>query len=379
MPTTLIVTNDFPPRIGGIESFVAAACAFLDHDVVVLTSTAPGASHLDRTLPYEVIRLPGPLLPTRRTGRFAAEVLRRAGATKLLFGAAAPLALLTPTLRAAGATRIVALTHGHETWWARVPGARRLLRRIGDEVDALSTISDFVTAQIWPALSPVGRTKLFRLPPPVDVAVFRPAPTAGDRPRRCVSVGRFVARKGFEILLDAWGLVVEGWSGPGATPDLIVVGDGPRRARLEQQTRRAGLIGHVRFPGALPPAGVISQLQGADVFALPVRTRLAGLEPEGLGLATLEAAACGLPVVVGASGGTPETVQHGRTGFLVDPRDRRALGELLTYLLSHPETAAVMGSRGRAFVRERFGAAQARRQLRAALRVDEVPIRYPRG
>ncbi len=146
--TTLVVTNDFPPRIGGIESFVAQACRFLDDDVAVLTSTAPGSSAWDRAAGYPIVRLPGPLLPTPSVGAAAVDLFRRSGADRVLFGAAAPLALLAPTLRTAGAERIVALTHGHETWWATLPGSRALLRRIGDEVDVLTTISDYVTARI---------------------------------------------------------------------------------------------------------------------------------------------------------------------------------------------------------------------------------------
>ena len=178
--TTLVVTNDFPPRIGGIESFVALACRLLDDDVAVLTSTAPGSAYGDVAAGYPVERLPGPLLPTPAVGRAAVDLLQRSGADRVLFGAAAPLALLAPTLRAAGADRIVALTHGHETWWATLPGSRTLLRRIGDEVDVLTTISDFVTARIASALSPAGRAKLVRLPPPVDLDVFRPSPAAAD-------------------------------------------------------------------------------------------------------------------------------------------------------------------------------------------------------
>ena len=122
--TTLVVTNDFPPRIGGIESFVALACRLLDDDVAVLTSTAPGSAYGDVAAGYPIERLPGPLLPTPAVGRAAVDLLHRSGADRVLFGAAAPLALLAPTLRAAGADRIVALTHGHETWWATVPGSR---------------------------------------------------------------------------------------------------------------------------------------------------------------------------------------------------------------------------------------------------------------
>jgi phosphatidylinositol alpha-1,6-mannosyltransferase len=377
--TTLVVTNDFPPRIGGIESFVALACRLLDDDVAVLTSTAAGSAYGDAAAPYPVERLPGPLLPTPAVGRAAVDLLRRSGADRVLFGAAAPLALLAPTLRAAGAHRIVALTHGHETWWATVPGSRTLLRRIGDEVDVLTTISDYVSERIASALSPAGRAKLVRLPPPVDLDVFRP----GDPPRsgagtrievdggtkRVVGVGRLVRRKGFDTLLDAWGLLGRGSSVAG--PQLVLVGDGPERSSLERQVRRSRLRG-VTFTGALGPAGVLGQLRRADVFALPVRTRLAGLDPEGLGLAALEASACGLPVVVGRSGGAPETVVPGRTGYVVDPDDPYELATRLADLLADPGHARELGAAGRVFVGDRYGADRARRVLRTALGLSDV-------
>ncbi len=376
--TTLVVTNDFPPRIGGIESFVALACRLLDDDVAVLTSTAPGSAYGDAAAGYPVERLPGPLLPTRAVGRAAVDLLRRSGADRVLFGAAAPLALLAPTLRAAGAERIVALTHGHETWWATLPGSRTLLRRIGDEVDVLTTISDYVTERIASALSPAGRAKLVRLPPPVDLDVFRPGPptTSGattpspvdSGAKRVVGVGRMVRRKGFDTLLDAWGLL-----GRASTEgsELVLVGDGPERGRLERQVRSSRL-GRVTFTGALDPAGVLTQLHRADVFALPIRTRLGGLDPEGLGLAALEASACGLPVVVGRSGGAPETVRSGRTGYVVDPDDPYELATRLADLFADPDHARELGAAGRVFVADRYGADRARRVLRTALGLPGV-------
>ena len=123
----------------------------------------------------------------------------------------------------------------------------------------------------------------------------------------------------------------------------------------------------MRLTGAVPRTSVVAELQRADVFALPMRTRLAGLNPEGLGLAALEAAACGLPVVVGRSGGAPETVQPGRTGFVVDPHDPAALADRLVTLLADPTAGRLMGAAGRRFVLDRFGADQARRTLRTAL------------
>ena len=381
--TTLVVTNDFPPRIGGIESFVALACHLLDDDVAVLTSAAPGSAYGDVAAGYPVERLPGPLLPTPAVGRAAVDLLQRSGADRVLFGAAAPLALLAPTLRAAGADRIVALTHGHETWWATLPGSRTLLRRIGDEVDVLTTISDFVTARIASALSPAGSAKLIRLPPPVDLDVFRPSPgppTSGARTtsavdsgtKRVVGVGRMVRRKGFDTLLDAWGLVNRASPAAGGHgPELVLVGDGPERSSLERQVRRSRL-GRVTFTGAMDQAGVLTQLHRADVFALPIRTRLGGLDSEGLGLAALEASACGLPVVVGRSGGAPETVLPGRTGYVVDPDDPYELAVRLGDLLADPEHARALGAAGRAFVAERYGADQARRVLRTALGLPGV-------
>ncbi len=387
--TTLVVTNDFPPRIGGIESFVAQACRFLDDDVAVLTSTAPGSTPGDAAAPYPIERLPGPLLPTSSVGAAAADLLRRSGADRVLFGAAAPLALLAPALRSAGANRIVALTHGHETWWATLPGSRRLLRRIGDEVDVLTTISDYVTARIAPVLSPAGRGRLVRLPPPVDLDVFRPPPgptsgapatTGGENGTeigwraggpRVIGVGRMVRRKGFDTLLRAWGRLPSRPAGAAHAAQLVLVGDGPERGRLERQVRRERIAG-VTFTGALDPTGVLVELQRSAVFALPYRSRLGGLDPEGLGLAPLEAAACGLPVVVGRSGGAPETVRHGRTGYVVAPDDPYELAARLGDLLAAPDRARALGAAGRVLVGERYGADQARRVLRKALGLADV-------
>ena len=178
-----------------------------------------------------------------------------------------------------------------------------------------------------------------------------------------------VRRKGFDTLLDAWALL--GRASTVERPELVLVGDGPERGRLEHQVRRCAL-GDVRFTGALDPSGVLIELQRAAVFALPIRTRLGGLDSEGLGLASLEASACGLPVVVGRSGGAPETVQPGRTGYVVDPDDPYELAARLADLLADPERARVLGAAGRGFVGERYGAEQARRVLRTALGLPGV-------
>ncbi len=368
MPRTLIITNDFPPRVGGIESFVSDVCALLDHDVVVYAPGTDGAVASDRDRPFPVIRNGPLLLPTPRIAARTVELLGEFGATRVIFGAAAPLGLLAPALRRAGARHIVGLTHGHETWWARVPAARQLLHRIGESCDHLTTISGFTERLIASALSPSARGRLLRLAPPVDPGRFRPPETVAARSAgRCIAVARLIRRKGMATLLRAWRAVIDRAAPSGATRELVLVGDGPQRPRLERSIHELELSDHVRLMGALPRAAVIGQLQRADVFALPVRTLLAGLNPEGLGLAALEAAACGLPVIVGHSGGAPETVRDGDTGFVVPSHDHQLLAERLSLLLDNPSLAQEMGSRGRRYVSTHFGMESARARLREAL------------
>jgi phosphatidylinositol alpha-1,6-mannosyltransferase len=366
VPRTLIVTNDFPPLVGGIESFVAVVVELLDHDVLVYTSASPGAARLDRSLDYEVVRGPRVLLPTAATTRAAGQLLATRGATRVLFGAAAPLGLMATALRRAGADRIVALSHGHETWWATLPGSRRALARLADDVDHLSTISDFTASRIAPVLSASARAQMIRLAPPVNPAVFCPSPSSRAARPRVVAVGRLVRQKGHDTLLRAWRLLLDDWPRTAADPELVVLGDGPQRARLERLRDRLRLSG-VLLPGAVGRAEVVSQLQQAHVFALPMRTRFAGLNPEGLGLAAIEAAACGLPVVVGRSGGAPETVRDGVTGTVVEPGDVRQLADVLGRLLADPVRARSMGEAGRRYVSATFGIEGARRVLREAL------------
>lgn len=368
MPSTLIITNDFAPRIGGIESFVSEVCALLDHDVLVYASGSAGAAASDLDRPFRVIR-DGPLLvPTPRVAARAVALLRASGATRVIFGAAAPLGLLAPSLRRAGARQILGLTHGHETWWASLPAARQLLRRIGDGCDHLTTISSYTERRIGRALSPAAQHRLLRLAPPVDVECFRPSERSRVRDvARCICVARLIAQKGVTTLLHAWRIVMDRARPRGPARELIIVGEGPLRPRLERTIKALQLSDSVRLAGALPRAEVISHLQRADVFALPVRTRLAGLNPEGLGLAALEAAACGLPVIIGNSGGAPETVHDGDTGFLVPSHDHQLLATRLDQLLDDPALAQQMGAQGRSYVTQRFSTGVARATLRSAL------------
>lgn len=355
MPRTLIVTNDFPPRRGGIESFVRALADRLG-DVVVYTASMPGDAETDAELPYPVVRdRSGTLLPTRRVRDAVVAAFTEHGCDRVLVGSSVPLGLLAPALRAAGAVKIVAVTHGHEVWWSRMPGARQALRRVGDAVDVLTDISDWTRAEIGKALSPAGRAKQTRMAPGVDTARFHPgAGGAAVRERLGFSAStpvvvcgaRLVKRKGQDMLIEAWPEVLR--SVPEAR--LVIVGDGPYRATLEELVVRRGVADAVTFAGSVPWDRMPGFMDAATVFAMPSRSRLFGLEPEGLGIVFLEAAACEKPVVVGRSGGAPEATQDGVSGYVVDPTDPGEIAARVVELLQDPERAAAMGKRGREWV-----------------------------
>jgi phosphatidyl-myo-inositol dimannoside synthase len=367
--TVLVVTNDFPPRQGGIETFVRSLCDQLD-DLVVLTARMPGATQYDAGLTFPVERdRTSMLLPTPRITRYAVEVLHRYKADRVLFGAAAPLGLMGPALRQAGAQRIVAMTHGHETWWAGVPGTRQALRRIGDAADTVTTVSQWCEQQIAPALSPT--TTLSRLTPGVDTTRFYPG-CGGDHVRKglglegvpivaCVS--RLVARKGQDTLIRAWPRVLA--EVPNAV--LLLVGGGPQREQLTRLAETTGVAHAVRFTGAVPWAEIPPYVDAATVFAMPCRTRRFGLEPEALGIVTLEAAATGKAVLVGDSGGAGDTVRHGETGYLVDPYNPVAVAVRLIDMLKHPERTQAMGAAGREWVANEWTWQQSGRVLRELL------------
>ncbi|MCC9308440.1 glycosyltransferase family 4 protein [Kitasatospora sp. RB6PN24] len=366
MASTLVITNDFPPRQGGIETFVHAMVTRMPaDDVVVYTSHEPGDRAYDATLPFPVVRDSSRmLLPTARVTRRALQIARTHGCDRVWFGAAAPLGLMAPTLRRNGIRRMVATTHGHEIWWARIPGARQALRRIGDNVDAVTYLGQYTRDRIAPALGP--RPALSRLVPGVDSELFHPDPVAGaalraelglEGKRVIVCVARIVPRKGQDMLVRALPLIRR------SVPDavLLVVGKGPHEAEVRRLADRLA-PGAVHFVGGKTHAETPPYYAAADVFAMPCRTRKGGLEAEGLGIVFLEAAASGLPVVVGRSGGAPDTVLDGRTGHVVNGADPVAIAAALTGILLAPDRAA-MGAAGREWARESWSWEASARRL----------------
>ncbi|MFD7382605.1 glycosyltransferase family 4 protein [Streptomyces anulatus] len=375
---TLVVTNDFPPRQGGIETFVHAMTSrFPTDSVVVYTSAEPGAAAHDAALPHPVVRDPArTLLPVPRVAARAVEIARHHGCDSVWFGAAAPLGLLADRLRReSGVRRAVATTHGHEVWWARTPGARTLLRRIGDRTDTVTYLGEATRAPIAAALGPAAARRMVRLAPGVDPEAFRVreeardavrsgareevrAPVNGVRERYglggrpvILCAARLVPRKGQDTLIRALPAVRR------AVPDavLLLTGDGPYARTLRRLAADTGVADAVVLAGGQPHAAMPEHYAACDVFAMPCRTRRRGLEVEGLGIVFLEAAASGLPVLVGDSGGAPDTVRDGVTGHVVDGRDVAAVADRLVELVRDRAAARAMGEKGRAWVREAWG------------------------
>ena len=356
MPKVLIVTNDFPPRAGGIQSFIHALALRLPAGGVVVYAPAwEGAAEFDQRQPFPVLRHPTSLmLPVPAVRNRAIRALTEHGCDTVLFGAAAPLGLLAPALRKAGARRIVAVTHGHEAGWAALPGARSLLRRIGDSVDVVTYLGEYFRVRLARALSPAATARMARLAPGVDTAAFRPgAGGAAIRERLglagrpvVVCVSRLVNRKGQDTLLRAWPAV----RAAGSDPALLLVGSGPADGRLRRLASQLGVADSVLFAGQVPWARLPAYYDAGDVFAMPCRTRRRGLDVEGLGIVYLEASATGLPVIAGDSGGAPDAVLAGETGYVVPGRSVAALSDRISRLLADPAGARAMGEKGLAWV-----------------------------
>lgn len=348
------MTNDFPPRTGGIQSYLHRFAAELPpEDLLVHAPRWHGDSHsvFDAAQPYEVVRHPTTLmLPTPAVARRVARLVREHDVETVWFGAAAPLALLGPVARRAGARRVVASTHGHEVGWSMLPVARSALRRIGEDADVVTHVSTYTRHRFAAAFGP--RAALERLPSGVDTERFRPDPAArarlreryglGDRPVvGCVS--RLVPRKGQDVLVRALPEIRR------RVPDaaLLVVGGGPDAARLRRIVAEVGVGEHVVLTGGVPADELPAHHAVPDVFAMPCRTRGAGLDVEGLGIVYLEASATGVPVVAGRSGGAPETVVDGTTGCVVDGTDVAEVAGRVADLLADPARAAALGRAGR--------------------------------
>ncbi|WP_439033133.1 glycosyltransferase family 4 protein [Gordonia terrae] len=374
MSRTLLITNDFPPRPGGIQSYLQNLVDRLPpEDIVVYAPRWRGDSHreFDADVPYRVYRHPTTLmLPTPAVARRAADIIRREEISTVWFGAAAPLAVLAPAVRSAGVRRVVASTHGHEVGWSMLPGSRQVLGHIGRHTDVITFVSRYTRGRFAAAFG--AGASLEYLPPGVDTERFAPNPelrlrfrerhALGERPT-ILCLSRLVPRKGQDTLIRALPLIRN------TIPDaaLVIVGGGPYAKTLRELAESAGVAEDVIFTGTVPADELAAYHNIADVFAMPSRTRGGGLDVEGLGIVYLEASATGVPVVAGLSGGAPETIVEGVTGTAVDGTDVDAVALAILSILGDRTAAAEMGRAGRRHVVDDWQWGQMAARLRQLL------------
>jgi phosphatidyl-myo-inositol dimannoside synthase len=356
---TLLVTNDFPPRPGGIQAYLQALATRLpEGELVVYAPSWPGSAEFDAAQPFGVVRHPTSLmLPTPDVAKRAREIIAAESCSSVWFGAAAPLALLAPSLRDAGAHRVVASTHGHEVGWSMLPVSRQALRRIGSTTDVVTYVSKYTRGRFAAAF---GRfAALEHLPSGVDTSLYQPDPAGRDLIRKryglsdrptVVCVSRLVPRKGQDMLIRALPEIRR------RVPDaaLLIVGGGRYANHLSKLASQNDVADHVTLTGSVDWQELPAHYVAGDVFAMPCRTRGGGLDVEGLGIVFLEASACGLPVVAGKSGGAPETVREGITGHVVDGTNVSQVADRVATLLADPTAAAAMGEAGRNWVKSQW-------------------------
>jgi phosphatidylinositol alpha-1,6-mannosyltransferase len=359
----LFVTNDFGPRAGGIETFVIGLIQRRPFgQTIVYTSFQKDSEQYDAdwlaNYGVQVIRDRSKiLLPTPRVAFHLKKIIRNKQVTTAAFGAAAPLGLLSAGMKRAGVVRTVALTHGHEVWWAKVFPFNLLLRRIGSTVDALTYLGEFTRSAISKGLSAKARNAMVKIAPGIDVDHFIPTDASALRSslglaekKVVVSVGRLVHRKGQDNLIESMPEVLK--SVPNA--HLLLIGEGPYREYLQKLVTQHGLEESVTFIGRVEYKDLPMYLCVGDIFAMPSRSRLMGLEVEGLGIVYLEASACGLPVLAGSSGGAPDAVLQKETGLVVDGKDNKQVANAAIALLTNAQSSQKMGAIGRQWIVDKW-------------------------
>ena len=350
VPSTLLVTNDFPPRVGGIQRTLEALWRELPAERVgVFCPDWDDAAAYDAGAPFRVFRQPERFLwPTSQIADRIEDAARTMGAEVLMFGATYPLALLGPRLAARGLPYLSA-AHGFEYWLSIAPGTHALLRHATSRATRVPVLcSAFIARTVRTAVP--RSVPVSVLYPGADVTRFRPD-LATDDIRETLGVGarplvvcvsRLVARKGQDTLIRAMPAIRR------RVPDaaLAIVGGGPGEDRLRSMAAELP-TGVVAFSGQVAENDLPRYYAAGDVFAMPCRTRLGGLEVEGWGNVFIEAAACGKPVVVGDSGGARESLVDGETGLLVDGTRVDMVADAVGSLLADPERARAMGTAGR--------------------------------
>lgn len=372
----LLVTNDFPPKIGGIQSYLWELWRRLrPEDTTVLTTAYPGAAAFDAAAPFRVERTAHRvLLPTGSLRRRIVDLADEVDAGLVLLDPALPLGHLGPSLQRPYGV----ILHGAEvTVPGRVPGPRQALARVVGGAKLVVAAGGYPADEGERA---VGRgLPVALVPPGVDTDRFAPLDAATRHRTRqrfgvdpdatlVVSVSRLVPRKGMDVLIRAAARLRPDH------PDLRVVigGTGRDRRRLERLVERTGAP--VRLVGRVDDDDLPLLYGSADVFTMACRNRWLGLEQEGFGIVFMEAAACGVPQVAGDSGGAAEAVEHGETGLVVqDPGSVPEVVAAIRTLIDDPDLRHRMGVAGRERAVEEFAYDVLAARLQDALDAVVVP------
>ncbi len=358
----LLVTNDLGPRAGGIETFILGLLDQLDgREIVIYTAAQKDSAEFDAALAAKtgviVIRDKSSILiPTPAINRRVRKVLTEYQSEIIWFGAAMPLAWMSGLLKRAGAKRVVALTHGHEVWWAKLPPFKWIFARSTRSIDVLTYLGEFTKKAMAPVVH--SSCSMVQIAPGISIDHFTPGIKSPELIKEfdlegkqvLISVGRLVHRKGQDKLLEAMPQILL------QHPDVVLlfVGIGPRKAKLDQLVKKFGLESYVRFVGRVKYENLPKYFRLGDLFVMPSRSRLAGLEVEGLGIVYLEASASGIAVLAGKSGGAPDAVIVGETGEIVDGTSVNEIARAINQMLDTPNALAKMGTAGRAWTEERW-------------------------
>lgn len=349
MPRHLLITNDFPPKVGGIQNYLWELWRRLPHGhAIVHTTPHPDAAAFDAVAPMRVVRAREPwLLPLPHLVRRVNRLAEQHEAELVVIDPALPAGLIGPHLDRPYAV----IVHGAEAAIpGRLPLTLALLKRVLNGASGVIAAGGYPAAECERAL---GRSlQTYVIPPGTDVNRFRPlTDTARTKARQrlgiasdallLVSVSRLVPRKGMDTLIKAAARL----SSSHDKLQVVIAGDGRHRRRLARLVQR--LNAPVRLAGRLSDAEVAALYGCADVFAMLCRSRWGGLEQEGFGIVFVEAAAAGVPQVAGSSGGAHEAVAHGETGIVLRNATVEAAATAIGSLLDDHQRRCAMGEAAR--------------------------------
>jgi phosphatidylinositol alpha-1,6-mannosyltransferase len=351
----ILVSNDFPPKVGGIQNYLFELWSRLPlTNTKVITTKYDGDKAFDANLDFAVDRYSKILWPTPKLIKHVNATINEFKSDVVFIDPLLPTGLITSKIK--GASKI-SIIHGAEV---TVPGrllpSRVLIRKSVQDSDVILSAGNYAARELVRA---IGRPiNMVRIPPGVDIHNFY-VPSDDQKvqakesivselglekdSRILVSMSRLVPRKGFDV-------AIKSLAGLEQNVHLIIIGKGRDLKRLQGLVEKLGLQKRVHFLGSVSHQKMLSVLHSADLFLMLCRDRWASLEAEGFGIVFLEAQSCGLPVIVGRSGGSSESLIDEKTGFLVDSESPTEIREKINKILSDDKLSKEFSAAGRAFV-----------------------------